>query len=195
MPAGPSYEYFVSVTAPDAETHDRITTVKGSFDKTMQGLEHLDAYPHVALLTNTVVTSQSYRGVPGIVERLGHLKRMVQHEFWVYWPMAERDEKELAAWKNRDPLARLGNYLRKKKLWDDKKEAVLQEKAKAEVAAVVERAEHIAAPKASDFFDSMYADLPEHLIKQRETMQTHSLGQDPSQLDGAETPRQQHIEA
>ncbi|HVP72592.1 MAG TPA: pyruvate dehydrogenase (acetyl-transferring) E1 component subunit alpha [Phycisphaerales bacterium] len=97
-----------------------------------------------------------------------------------------RDETELAAWKNRDPLTRLGNYLRKKKLWDDKKEAALQEKAKADVAAVVERAEHIAAPARTDFFDSMYAELPEHLRIQRDTMQTHSLGQDPSQLDGAQ---------
>jgi pyruvate dehydrogenase E1 component alpha subunit len=106
-----------------------------------------------------------------------------------------RDEKELASWKNRDPLARLGNYLRKKRLWDDKREAALQEKAKADVAAVVERAEHIAAPTKTDFFDSMYAELPEHLIKQRDTMQTHSLGQDPSELDGVEMPRQQQVEA
>lgn len=108
-----------------------------------------------------------------------------------------RDEKELAGWKNRDPLARLGNYLRKKKLWDDKKEAAIQERAKAEISAVVERAEHIAAPHANDFFNSMYAELPEHLKTQRDTMQTHSLGQDPSQLDGAqiESPSHQGAEA
>lgn len=106
-----------------------------------------------------------------------------------------RDEKELAAWKNRDPLARLGNYLRKRKLWDDKKEAAIQERAKAEISAVVERAEHIAAPHANDFFDSMYAEMPEHLRLQRDTMQTHSLGQDPSQLDGARIEQSQQVEA
>ena len=93
-----------------------------------------------------------------------------------------RDQKELEEWKAKDPLVRLGNYLRKKKLWDDKKEAALQDRAKAEVTAVVERAEHIAAPAKSDMFDSMYAELPDELRVQRETMRTSSLGQDPSQV-------------
>jgi len=90
-------EFFVSVTASDAESHDTITTVKGSFDKTIQGLENLDKLKDVVTLTNTVVTVQSYRHLPGIVERLAHLRRMTQHEFWVYWPMKETDEKGLAA--------------------------------------------------------------------------------------------------
>src|SRR5215475_9928242 len=40
-------EYFVSVTAADAPTHDAITGVKGSFDKTVRGLENLDAFEEV----------------------------------------------------------------------------------------------------------------------------------------------------
>lgn len=103
-----------------------------------------------------------------------------------------RDAKELDSWKAKDPLIRLGNYLRKKKLWDDKKEAAVQERAKAEVAAVVQRAEGIPAPAKSDFFDSMYAELPDELRVQRDTMTTHSLGQDPDQVDA---PRQQHQHA
>jgi pyruvate dehydrogenase E1 component alpha subunit len=94
-----------------------------------------------------------------------------------------RDAAELEKWKKRDPIVRLGNYLRKKKLWDDAKEAAIQEKAKADVAAVVERAEGIPAPAKSEFFDSMYAELPEELRIQRDTMTTHSLGQDPSQIE------------
>ena len=49
-------EYFVSVAGPDAETHDAITTVPGSFDKTLRGLEILDGNPKAVTLTNTVVT-------------------------------------------------------------------------------------------------------------------------------------------
>jgi len=93
-----------------------------------------------------------------------------------------RDADELTSWKNRDPLTRLGNYLRKKKLWDDKKEAAIQERAKAEVSAVVERAEGIPAPDKSEFFDHMYAELPEETRIQRDTMCTHSLGQNASEL-------------
>ena len=90
-------EFFVSVAGSDAISHDTITTVKGSFDKTVRGLEILDEYPDVATITNTVVTEASYRLLPAVVDRLAHLKRLTQMEFWLYWPMAETDEKGLAA--------------------------------------------------------------------------------------------------
>lgn len=90
-------EYFVSVTAADAPTHDGITGVVGSFDRTMRGLENLDAFDHVAILTNTVITQRSYRQLPDVVERLGHLRHLAQMEFWTYWPMGESDRKDLIA--------------------------------------------------------------------------------------------------
>ncbi len=88
-------EYFVSVTAADAATHDAITRVAGSFDRTLRGLENLDAYGHVATLTNTVITERSYRQLPEVVERLRHLRQLAQMEFWTYWPMRETDDKGL----------------------------------------------------------------------------------------------------
>jgi len=88
-------EYFVSVTGPDAATHDAITAVPGAFDRMMAGLENLDRHDHVSILTNTVVTALSYRHLLAVVDRLAHLERLVQMEFWVYWPMSETDEKEL----------------------------------------------------------------------------------------------------
>lgn len=90
-------EFFVSIAAADAATHDAITQVPGSFDKSMKGLEILDEYPGVATLTNTVVTTQSYRQMPALVERLRPLQRLAQMEFWFYFPMAETDEKGLVA--------------------------------------------------------------------------------------------------
>jgi len=90
-------EYFVSITAADAASHDAITKVPGSFERTMQGLEHLDAFEHVSILTNTVITQRSFRQLPAIVDRLRHLRRLVQMDFWTYWPMSEADEKDLVA--------------------------------------------------------------------------------------------------
>jgi MoaA/NifB/PqqE/SkfB family radical SAM enzyme len=90
-------EYFVSVTAADAATHDAITQVRGSFDKTLRGMHNLDAHEGVAILTNTVVTALSYRQLPAVVERLRPLRRLAQMEFWNYWPMKETDEKNLIA--------------------------------------------------------------------------------------------------
>ncbi|MCH2180304.1 MAG: radical SAM protein [Mariniblastus sp.] len=88
-------EYFVSVTAADAETHDRITEVPGSFDKTVRGLENLDQFESVKTLTNTVITARSYKHLPAMVELFSHLKRLVQMDFWTYWPMSENDDKNL----------------------------------------------------------------------------------------------------
>lgn len=90
-------EFFVSVAGSDAQTHDAITQVPGSWDKMMTGMAHLDSYDHVKLLTNSVVTTRSYTLLPGMVQALAHLKQLVQMEFWVFFPMAERDDKGLMA--------------------------------------------------------------------------------------------------
>jgi len=87
-------EYFVSVTAGDADNHDAITQVPGSFARIVQGLENLEAHD-VVVITNTVVTTSSLSSVPALVDRLGQLKRLRQMEFWNYWPMAETDRKGL----------------------------------------------------------------------------------------------------
>lgn len=94
-----------------------------------------------------------------------------------------RSDEELELWRKRDPLLRLRKYLVDRKLWDDKKQAALDERAKAEVEAVVKRAEGIEPPSPSDFFDAMYAEPVDELVVQRETMRTSSLGQDPSQVE------------
>lgn len=61
----------------------------------MRGLEHLEDFDEVLFLTNTVITNRSYRQLPGVVEALSHLRRLVQMDFWTYWPMKESDEKDL----------------------------------------------------------------------------------------------------
>ena len=90
-------EYFVSVTAADAATHDGITQVPGSFDKTLAGLHNLDQHAGVSVLTNTVITTLSYAQLPAVVQRLAGLRRLVQMEFWNYWPMKATDDKGLIA--------------------------------------------------------------------------------------------------
>ena len=100
-----------------------------------------------------------------------------------------RDADEVERWRKRDPLIRLGRHLEHRKLWDQEKQAALHRRAEEEVAAVVRRAEEIADPAPADMFDSMYAELPEELRLQRDTMRTSSIGQDPAQIeDEVETP-------
>lgn len=88
-------EFFVSVAGSDPDTHDAITEVPGSFERTLLGLENMEKYDNITSITNTVVTERSYRLLPAIVERLSHLRRLAQMEFWFYWPMSEHDEKNL----------------------------------------------------------------------------------------------------
>lgn len=90
-------EFFVSVAGSDRESHDRIAQVQGAWDKMMKGMAHLDTYDHVRLITNSVITTQSYRLLPGMVDALAHLRNLHQMEFWNFFPMAETDVKDLAA--------------------------------------------------------------------------------------------------
>jgi pyruvate dehydrogenase E1 component alpha subunit len=106
-----------------------------------------------------------------------------------------RDAKEVDAWANRDPLIRLRKYLDARNLWNDKKQEALMVKVKKDVADAVKRAEEIAAPDFVDFFDSMYAEMPAELRRQRATRRTSSLGQNPSELGNAAAPNQQRINA
>ena len=94
-----------------------------------------------------------------------------------------RDADELEAWVKRDPLVRLRLYMAERNLWDDAREAALDERAKAEISAVVKRAEEITPPVTTDMFDSMYETLPPEIARQRETMRTSSIGMNPSQID------------
>lgn len=92
-----------------------------------------------------------------------------------------RDKEEVEQWRAKDPLIRTRKYLEMKGMWNDEAEAKLAEKAKGVVKEVVAASTGIEPPHTSDFFDHMYAELPEELIRQRETMRTHSLGQLPQQ--------------
>ena len=97
-----------------------------------------------------------------------------------------RDAKELENWKSKDPILRLQKLLTDRKLWDKQKQDAAEAHAKETVAAVVKRAEGIAAPESSDFFEHMFAELCDDLEAQARTLRTHSLGMDPSQIENME---------
>ena len=98
-----------------------------------------------------------------------------------------RDEEEVELWKTRDPLNRMREYLKGKKLWNDSKQAELQERAEKTVAEAVERAETIEAPEITDIFNWTFAEIPEQIAQQRDTMRTSSIGQDPAQIASEQT--------
>lgn len=92
-----------------------------------------------------------------------------------------RDPAEVESWVGKDPLIRTRKYLEAKKLWNDKKQAELDARAKELIHDVVARAEGIDDPAIGDIFDYTFASLDPELQRQRETMRTNSLSQYPEQ--------------
>jgi pyruvate dehydrogenase E1 component alpha subunit len=81
----------------------------------------------------------------------------------------------------KDPLIRLRKYLTAKGLWNDEQQTAAQARAGAIVAEVVKTAEGIEKPSTDDIFDYTFATLPAELERQKKTLRTSSLGQDPAQ--------------
>jgi pyruvate dehydrogenase E1 component alpha subunit len=92
-----------------------------------------------------------------------------------------RDDAEVQSWRAKDPLIRTRKYLESKGLWDDARQAAIEEEAKALVVDVVKAAEGIEKPTTDDIFDSTFAELTPELELQKRTLRTSSLGQDPQQ--------------
>jgi pyruvate dehydrogenase E1 component alpha subunit len=92
-----------------------------------------------------------------------------------------RDQGEVDAWKGKDPVIRLRKFLDARGLWNDAKQAALEEEGRVMTAEVIKQAETITAPPTTDIFDSTYASLTPQLETQRRTLRTHSLGQNPEQ--------------
>lgn len=93
-----------------------------------------------------------------------------------------RDAAELEGWARKDPLIRTRKYLVDRGAWTDERQVELEKRAETIVTEIVRAAEGIEAPGVHEFFDHMFASLPADLVRQRETMRTSSLGQDPAQV-------------
>ena len=93
-----------------------------------------------------------------------------------------RDEEEVASWRGKDPLIRLRKYLERKGMWDDAKQMAHDEKSKLQVAEIIKNVETIEPPTTDDIFDSTYGTpLSAELERQKRTLRTTSLGQNPEQ--------------
>ncbi len=99
-----------------------------------------------------------------------------------------RDEAEVASWRAKDPIIRTRLYLESKGLWNDTRQQEIEDRAKVIVSEVVRNAEGIPAPDVNDIFDYTFETIDPELRKQRDTMRTSSLGQNPQQA-GLEAER------
>lgn len=78
-----------------------------------------------------------------------------------------RDDKDVEAWKKRDPISRFNKFLTAKKLWDDKKEKELTAKTRSWIDGEVKAYEEFPAPNPLNMFADNYSTAPRALIEQR----------------------------
>jgi len=81
-------------------------------------------------------------------------------------PSKYRSEEEVREWERKDPLTRFAEYLKKRTLWPEGVEAQVDE----EIAAAIQRFEAVGPPDPLRMFDHVYAELPPHLVAQREEL-------------------------
>ena len=97
-------------------------------------------------------------------------------------PTLYRSEAEVSEWRARDPIARLARSLEAEGVLDAARRRAVDDELSAELDAALEVAEASAPPPRASLFDDVYAELPGHLLEQRQELFTpakrfaHSAG-------------------
>jgi pyruvate dehydrogenase E1 component alpha subunit len=82
-------------------------------------------------------------------------------------PTVYRDEAEVEAWRERDPIPRLERYLRETGRLDDDRVDAVAASVREQVSEAIERAENTARPDPDAMFDDVYAEPTPELHAQR----------------------------
>lgn len=88
-------------------------------------------------------------------------------------PTRYRTSEEEEIWAARDPQIRLQKYLASKKLWKPADDKPLIESYKKMIEKEFEAAEAHPATLLDDVFDYMYKDLPDELVRQKNTLKNY----------------------
>lgn len=87
-------------------------------------------------------------------------------------PKKYRSEEEVKMWEAKDPLPRFAAYLRKRKLLDDKIQALLEDEIRKEIDAGVEKYEQY-RHNPYDMFHHMYAEQTPELKRQESELRDY----------------------
>lgn len=85
-------------------------------------------------------------------------------------PKAYRPENTLDPWRRLDPLARLRRHVERAYGWSDARDKELESELEAELKAAVTTAEQTPPPSLDSMFEDVFAELPWHLVEQREAL-------------------------
>lgn len=88
-------------------------------------------------------------------------------------PRVYRDDREVEAWKQQDPLQRLKIYLIESGSWSEEEDLRLEKEIRDEIQKELQRAEPIGPPSPETIFEDVFDTLPWHLQEQmNEAVQT-----------------------
>lgn len=93
-------------------------------------------------------------------------------------PTRYRDQREVDAWKQKDPLDRMRARLFKLKLWDDKRDEALKGELLEEVNAAIAQAEAMGPPSVDTLFEDLYVQPTWPIIEQRSELLRVLAGSD-----------------
>ncbi len=83
-------------------------------------------------------------------------------------PKAYRPEAGLEPWRRLDPLLRLRRWLDRHAGWSDAKDREIEAAVDAEIRECVAVSEKTPPPPLDSMFDDVFAELPWHLVEQRD---------------------------
>ena len=88
-------------------------------------------------------------------------------------PSGYRSKKEEEAWRDKDPIQRLKNWLVARDWWDEEEEKAIQETLRREVLETMKRAEKRPPPPLDSLVTDVYADVTPALQRQLDRLKTH----------------------
>ena len=102
---------------------------------------------------------------------------LVEANVYRYGPHSPADDdtryrpaEEVDSWRKRDPLLRMRRFLEKRGLWDEEQETKMREQIDEEQRKAVQEAEASGKVPREWMFDDVYAEVPEHLAEQHESL-------------------------
>jgi len=96
-------------------------------------------------------------------------------------PTRYRADDEVQTWGQRDPLVRYRKYLEQRGLWDESRESAAVTEAGERIATAIKAAEARESPALETMFDHVYAEVPWHLLEQREWLLSSGGPEGPSE--------------
>ncbi len=87
-------------------------------------------------------------------------------------PSVYRTDAEVDEWKGREPVLRLGRYIRKNNLWDDEREKIYLEQVKIEIDEAIKIAKETPLPALSTIIKDVYFEVPAALQEQYRELKT-----------------------